>query len=208
MGQFNIDSFRANLVNGIARNNLFLVQGNFPSGGLGAVNFAASAAGALGGAALGAAVAAVGNALGGGSPSTQVSFLCQAAAVPAATIAVGNANYMGRVFKFPGDKSFADWTITVYNDGAYSLRKAFESWMNSINTGKTNIGPNAMNGYMTDWFVSPLTREGNVITTYKLVGCWPTNLSEIALNMQPDAAPSTFTATLAYQYYEMANVTT
>lgn len=208
MGQFNIDSFRANLVNGIARNNLFLVQGNFPSGGLGAVNFAASAAGALGGAALGAAVAAVGNALGGGSPSTQVSFLCQAAAVPAATIAVGNANYMGRVFKFPGDKSFVDWTITVYNDGAYSLRKAFESWMNSINTGKTNIGPNAMNGYMTDWFVSPLTREGNLITTYKLVGCWPTTLSEIALNMQPDASPSTFTATLAYQYYEMANVTT
>lgn len=208
MGQFNIDSFRANLVNGIARNNLFLVQGNFPSAGLGAVNFAASAAGALLGAGVGQAVAAVGNALGGGSPNAQVSFLCQAAEVPAATIAVGNANYMGRVFKFPADKSFADWNITVYNDGAYTLRKAFESWMNSINTGKTNIGPNAMNGYMTDWFVSPLTREGNVITTYKLVGCWPTTLSAIALNMQPDSAPSTFTATIAYQYYEMANVTT
>lgn len=208
MGQFNIDSFRANLVNGIARNNLFLVQGNFPSGGLGAVNLAASAAGALLGAAAGAAVAAVGNALGGGSPSAQVSFLCQAASVPAATIAIGNANYMGRVFKFPTDKSFADWNITVYNDGAYSLRKAFESWMNSINTGKTNVGPNAMNGYMTDWSVSPLTREGNVITTYRLVGCWPSALGEIALNMQPDTAPSTFQATLSYQYYEMANVTT
>lgn len=208
MGQFNIDSFRASLVNGIARNNLFLVQGNFPGNGTGAVNFAAAAAGSLLGAAAGAAVGAVGNLVGGSSPNAQVSFLCQAAEIPAATINIATANYMGRVYKYPADKSFAEWNITVYNDGAYTLRKAFESWMNIINSGKTNIGPNASTGYMTDWFVSPLTREGNVITTYKLVGCWPSTLAAISLNMNPDTNPSTFQATIAYQYYEMANITT
>jgi len=208
MSQFSIDAFRANLLNGIARNNLFLVQGNFPGNGTGAVNFAAAAAGSLLGAAAGAAIGAVGGLLGGNSPNAQVSFLCQSADVPQSTINKGAINYMGRQFQFPADRTYSDWNITVYNDGAYSLRKAFEQWMNQINTGRTNVGPNAMNAYMTDWYVSPLTREGNVITTYKLVGCWPTTIGAITLNMQPDTNPSTFQATISYQYHEMANVTT
>ena len=96
----------------------------------------------------------------------------------------------------------------MYNDGAYTLRKAFEQWQNTMNTNKTNIGPNAMNSFMTDWYVSPLTREGNVITTYKFVGCWPSALGEIALDMGQQSEPSNFTATMTYQYYEIANITT
>lgn len=208
MSQFSIDAFRANLINGVARNNLFLVQGNFPGAGLGAVNFAAGAAGAAMGAAASGAVNAVAGAVGGGSPNNQVSFLCKSASIPASTINIGTANYMGRQFKYPADRSFTDWAITVYNDGAYTLRKAFEQWSNSINTNKTNIGPNAMNQFMTDWYVSPLTREGNLITTYKFVGVWPTILGEIALDSGQAPEPSTFQATLAYQYYEIANITT
>jgi hypothetical protein len=208
MSQFSIDAFRANLLNGIARNNLFLVQGNFPGASLGAVNVAAAAAGSLLGAAAGAAVGAVGALAAGTNDNSRVSFLVQSADIPQSTIAKGAINYMGRQFQFPGDRSYADWPITVYNDGDYTLRKAFEKWMNLINSGKTNIGPNAMNAYMTDWFISPLTREGNAITTYKLVGCWPTIIGNIGMNMQPDANPSTFQATIAYQYHEIANITT
>lgn len=209
MSQFSIDAFRANLVNGVARNNLFLVQGNFPSSGLGAVNFAAGAAGSFLGAAVAGAINNVAAAIGAGSPNNQVAFLCKAAQVPASTIAMGEASYMGRKYKYPADRTFADWSITVYNDGAYTLRKAFEQWMNSINTNKTNIGPNAMNQIMTDWYVSPLTREGNAITTYKFVGCWPNNLDAIALDMGAGAnEPSSFAVTMSYQYYEIANITT
>jgi len=208
MSQFSIDGFRANLVNGVARNNLFLVQGNFPNAGLGAVNFAAAAAGALLGAAAAGAVNAVAGALGAGSPNNQVAFLAKSASIPNSVLNIGTANYMGRQFKYPADRTFNDWNITVYNDGAYTLRKAFESWQNTINTNKTNVGPNAMNTFMTDWYVSPLTREGNVITTYKFVGCWPSTLGEIALDMGQQSEPSNFQVTMTYQYYEIANVTT
>jgi hypothetical protein len=208
MSQFSIDAFRANLVNGIARNNLFLVQGNFPNAGLGAVNFAAGAAGAFFGQAVAGAINNVSAAIGAGSSNNQVSYLAKAASIPQAVQNIGLANYMGRQYKYPADRTFNEWNLTVYNDGAYTLRKAFEQWLNSINTYKTNIGPNAMNGVMTDWYVSPLTREGTIITTYKFVGCWPSTIGEIQLDMAPTTEPSSFQVTMSYQYYEIANITT
>jgi hypothetical protein len=65
-----------------------------------------------------------------------------------------------------------------------------------------------MNTFMTDWYVSPLTREGNIITTYKFVGCWPSTLGEIALDMAQASEPSNFQVTMTYQYYEIENLTT
>lgn len=208
MSQFSIDAFRAVLANGLARNNLFLVQGSFPGAGSALVQGIAGIAGQFLGGAVSGAINQVANAVGGGNPSATVGFLCKASKVPTAPIAVNNAFYMGRAFKYPGDKAFNDWSITCYNDGTYSLRKAFESWQNLINTNKTNIGPNSMNQYMMDWTVTPLTREGNPISRYKMVGCWPAQLSEVSLDMASSTEPSTFEVTIAYQYFEVQGITT
>jgi hypothetical protein len=208
MSQFSIDAFRANLINGLARNNLFLVQGNFPGGNTSAIQGAAAVAGALFGGAVGGAINAVAAAVGGGSPSAQVSFLCKASKIPQSTLATNQAFYMGRPFKYPGDRSFNPWGITCYNDGTYGLRKAFEAWMNLMNTNRTNVGPNAMNQFMTDWTITPLTREGNPIARYKMVGCWPSTIAETTLDMGAAADASTFDVTIEYQYFEIEGVTT
>ena len=208
MSQFSIDAFRANLINGLARNNLFLVQGNFPGNSTGAIQGAAAIAGALFGGSVAGAVNNIAAAVGGGNPSSQVSFLCKSSKIPNSTINVNQAFYMGRAFKYPGDKTFNDWSISCYNDGTYGLRKAFESWMNLMNTNRTNVGPNATTGYMTDWTVTPLTREGNPIARYKLVGCFPSTMNEITLDMAAQSEPSTFDVTIAYQYFEVEGVTT
>lgn len=209
MSQFSIDAFRANLINGLARNNLFLVQGNFPGSNTSSIQGAAAVAGSLFGGAVSSAINSAAAAIGGGgNPSAQVSFLCKATKLPTATQAINRAMYMGREFKYPGDKTFADWSITCYNDGTYSLRKAFEGWLNLINTNRTNVGANSLNQFMTDWTVSPLTREGNPITTYKMVGCWPSAFGDVTLDMNADTNPSTFDVTIAYQYYEINGVTT
>jgi hypothetical protein len=80
--------------------------------------------------------------------------------------------------------------------------------MNLINSNRTNVGPNTMNQFMTDWTVSPLTREGSPIVSYKLVGCWPSTMTEVALDMGAQTEPSTFDVTIAYQYFEINGVTT
>jgi hypothetical protein len=209
MSQFSIDAFRANLINGLARNNLFLVQGNFPGSNTSSIQGAAAIAGSLFGGAVSGAINSVAAAVGGGgNPSSQVSFLCKASKIPSSTININQAFYMGRPYKYPGDKTFADWSVTCDNDGGYGLRKAFEAWMNLINSNRTNVGPNTMNQFMTDWTVSPLTREGSPIVSYKLVGCWPSTMTEVALDMGAQTEPSTFDVTIAYQYFEINGVTT
>lgn len=205
--QFSLDAFRANLVNGGARDNLFLVTGNFPGGASTAINAVAGVAGAIFGGGAANVVNALGS-IGGGNPNAQVQFLCRAAQIPASEIGMIEYAYMGRSFKTAGDRKFTDWTIQVYNDGTYGLRKAFESWSNLMNTFEGNVGPNASNTYMTDWFVSPLTREGNPISTYKMVGCFPTNVASIELNMDAKTSPSQFSVTLSYQYFTVLGVTT
>ena len=208
MSQFSIDAFRANLINGLARNNLFLVQGNFPGNSTQSIQGAAAVAGALFGGAVGGAINAVAAAAGGGSPSAQVSFLCKASKIPSSTLNTNQAYYMGRPFKYPGDRTFADWSISCYNDGTYGLRKSFEAWMNLMNTNRTNVGANSMNQFMTDWTITPLTREGNPIARYKMVGCWPTTIAETTMDMGAQSEPSTFDVTIAYQYFEVEGVTT
>jgi hypothetical protein len=208
MSQFSIDAFRANLINGLARNNLFLVQGNFPGNTTASINGAAAVAGALFGGAVSGAINALAAAVGGQSPSAQVSFLCKASKIPSSTLNTNNAFYMGRAFKYPGDRTFADWSISCYNDGTYGLRKSFEAWMNLMNTNRSNVGANAMSNFMTDWTITPLTREGNPIARYKMVGCWPTTISETTMDMGAQSEPSTFDVTIAYQYFEVEGVTT
>lgn len=206
--QFSLDAFRANLINGGARNNLYLVTGSFPSGGTRAINAAAGVAGAIFGTAAAGAVSAVGGLVNNGNANSQITFLCKGAQIPAATLGDGTATFMGRTMKFAGDRSFADWSLKVYNDGSYNLRKAFESWSNLINSYASNIGPNNFNSYLMDWAVRPLTREGNPICTYKFVGCYPKEVGAVELGFESKTDISEFSVSLSYQYYELVGTTT
>lgn len=206
--QFSLDAFRANLVNGGARNNLYLVSGVFPGAGTGAINAAAGVAGAVFGGAVAGAITNVAAAVGLGSPGAQVSFLCSAAKVPAVKVGQVEVAYMGRKLKYGGDREFDDWTISCYNDGNYSLRKAFETWSNLINSYEGNVGPNNLNSYLTDWYVQPLTREGNPICTYKFVGCWPKELSAIDLSYESKTEISKFDVTMSLQYFTLEGIST
>jgi hypothetical protein len=206
--QFSIDAFRANLINGGARDNLYLVSGVFPGTATGVINAAASVAGAVFGGAVAGAITNVAAAIGLSNPGAQVSFLCRAANIPAATLGQVEVNYMGRKLKYGGDREFADWNIKCYNDGAYQLRKAFESWSNVINSYQGNVGPNNMNSYLCDWYVQPLTREGNPIATYKMVGVWPREIQGSEMNFDSKTNISEFGVSMSYQYHELQDVTT
>jgi hypothetical protein len=49
------------------------------------------------------------------------------------TLGVIEVPFRGRRIKVPGDRTFADWTVTVINDEDQAMRKAFSNWMNYIN---------------------------------------------------------------------------
>lgn len=209
MSQFSIDSFKANLINGGSRPNLYLVSGTFPGSSGGAfVNAAAAAAGALFGQAAAGLVTSGAAFAGIGSPSNQVGFLCRAASLPSSNITITQIPFRGREYKIPGDRVFDNWSIRIYNDASFGLRNAFERWQNLINSGQSNLGPNSAQAFEQEWRVSQLGRDGQILKTYKFVGCWPVRIGDIALSFDASSQIEEFDVELAYQYFISDGITT
>jgi hypothetical protein len=74
--------------------------------------------------------------------SAQAQFLCKAAQLPASTIENIPVQYRGRAVNFAGERTFAPWTVTVYNDTNFNVRNAMERWSNGIQNYQTTNGCN------------------------------------------------------------------
>jgi hypothetical protein len=129
------------------------------------------------------------------------SFMCKGASLPAATIAPIPVKFRGRELKLAGDRTFADWSITIMADGKHSVRSAFEIWMNGINAHDENTGLSNPNDYMSDMTIDQLNKQGEVVKSYIMRGCWPSELGAIDMSYESDGTISEFTVTITYQYW-------
>ena len=74
-----------------------------------------------------------------GAGDLKTPFMVQAAQIPAAELGVIEVPYFGRKVKIAGDRTFAEWTVTVINDEDFLIRNAMESWMAAINSHEGNV---------------------------------------------------------------------
>ena len=173
----NINDFKAKLAGGGARANQFKVTMPFP--GYSQV----------------------------GGEIEDLAFLCTTAQIPAMNVGLVNVPFRGRQIKIAGDRTFADWSITVLNDTNFKLRNAFERWQNGINNMSDNEGLSNPVDYQVDAFVDQLDRNGNTLKSYTLRGAFPTEVAAIDLNFGTNDEVETFGVTFQYQYFE-TNTTT
>jgi len=173
----NINDFKAKLAGGGARANQFKVVMPFPG------------------------YAQVGGEI------EEMAFLCKGTQLPGMTIPVLEVPFRGRKIKIAGDRTYADWTVTVLNDTNFKLRNAFERWSNGINNATDNEGLTNPADYQVDAFVDHLDRNGATIKSYTFRGLFPTEIAAIELTYDEAAAVEEFTVTMAYQYFE-SNTTT
>ena len=168
-----ISDFKSRLSGGGARPNLFEVELAFP------------------------------NAVGIDNDVLQKSrFLVKAAALPASTIAPIDVPFRGRILKIAGDRTFETWTITVLNDTDFSIRSAFEKWMNIINKMSDATGVVDPEAYQKDATVKQLDRDGSVLRSYKFWDIFPTNISTIDLSYETTDTLEEFTVELQVQWWE------
>lgn len=132
----------------------------------------------------------------------QMEFLCKAAQLPASTLGVIEVPYLGRKIKIPGDRVYAEWTVTIVNDETFDLRKYFEDWVQKINHEVTNIGTPAVEAIKEDGSVYQLNNQHNTIVEYKIVGAFPTEVSPVDLSMESNDTVSEFTVNFAFDYFE------
>ena len=130
-------------------------------------------------------------------------YLIKAASLPGSVVGEINVPYRGRKMKIAGDRTFANWTVTIYNDTDMFLRNAFESWMSLIGQNAANISTAspALDGYMVDLAVYQLDRQEQVTKSYKFIDAWPVNIQDIPLDFDTNDAIEEFTVEFAYQYW-------
>jgi hypothetical protein len=171
MSFFNISNFRAALEAG-AKPNLFEVNLSLPAG-----------------------VLDTGNAV-----TNNFKLLCKSAAIPALTVGVIEVPFRGRRIKLPGDRTYSDWTITVVNDNAQTMRKAFDRWMQYINEpdATLDIRNTQEIDYKVTIDIKHLKINSKISRQYQLIDAFPTDVSAIDLSYDTTDAIQEFTVTFLY----------
>ena len=132
-------------------------------------------------------------------------FFIRATSIPGATIGAVTVPFFGREVKFAGNRTFADWTVTVINDENFSVRERLESWMNKINGHTSNLRVGETTGYFGTAIVTQmgkgLSQSNASLRNYTFQKLFPVDLSEITLDWGDNDSIEEFTCTFAYDYW-------
>jgi hypothetical protein len=140
------------------------------------------------------------------------NLLCKSAALPASNLGVIEVPFRGRTVKIAGDRTFDTWTATFIGDRDFKIRGVMERWMRAMNAHEANtaelIKPQTSDGYTADIIVHQLERDlttadpgGAILRTYKLIQCFPTNVSQIDLAYDSNDQIEDFTVEFQLQYW-------
>ena len=128
-------------------------------------------------------------------------FLVKSAAMPASTVTPLPVAFRGRTLNVAGDRTFETWTITIINDTDFSIRSAFENWMNTINKVSDNTGVTDPALYQADAFVYQLDRDGSTLRAYHFYDLFPTNMASIPLSYDTESIQE-FTVEMQVLWWE------
>ena len=146
-----------------------------------------------------------GVAAGDASAIEKLTMTCVGSSIPPMILGTVSVPYYGREVKVAGDRVFPEWNLTVINDEDYLVRRSLERWSHGINTVRKNttiapFGSNP-NTYKTDAFVYKQGKDGSLLRTYQLVGCWPSLVTPIDLNWGDRDRIVEYQVTLQYDYW-------
>ena len=149
----------------------------------------------------------------------KMPFMAQAAQIPASTIGTIEVPYFGRKIKIAGDRTFAEWTVTIINDEDFLIRNAMESWVEKMAKLSDNIGNVNPNAYMVTADVYQLGRgsapgtagnsaidngnENSVLKGYKFIDIFPTAVSPIDLSYDSSDAIEEYTVEFQVNSFEV-----
>jgi hypothetical protein len=137
-------------------------------------------------------------------------FFCKSAQLPGSTVWSVTVPYFGRELKFAGNRTFADWTVTIINDENFLVRNFFERWMNAINSHANNVRDfqyASPQNYVCDATVTQFSKDNIGRQQYNFVGMFPTDLSAIDLDWGSNDTIEEFTVNFTYQYWTRKTTT-
>ncbi len=145
--------------------------------------------------------------IGQNNEMNKFTFMCRATQIPGDAIGFVQVPYFGRTIKVAGNRTFPEWTVTIINDEDFTVRNNMEHWMNGLNTHDTNVRiPAAYSNpqYTTDALVKQYGKRGpdfSTIKQYRMIGCFPIDISSIDLNWATNDVLEEFSVTFALQWW-------
>jgi hypothetical protein len=135
-----------------------------------------------------------------------VSLLCKAGSLPGSTMGVIEVPMGGgRRYKLSGDRTYAEWTVTILNDSAGNARKVMEDYQKlfvKTDMEELTLG-DRVGTTRTTVTVEQLTEDATTIgRKYKLINCFPTDISAMDLSYDTTDTLQEFTVTWVYDYFE------
>ena len=136
-------------------------------------------------------------------------FLCKATTLPGDTIDVATVTYMGRQINIPSNRAAVQWTTTVYNDEGMEIRNNIESWMEQLNSHKSNLRAAAMtkiNSYTGTLKVRTFGKASSTryTKTYEFIDAWPSAIGEITVDWETNDI-QTYDITWEFSYWRSAD---
>lgn len=150
--------------------------------------------------------------ISGTSPAGNIAIEthCMASTLPDSTLGVIPLPFRGRIYKFPGDRDYQPWNITILDDvGENDVYASLHAWSEIFNNHETNLAATRkhITQYSTDLTVSLLDHNsGTELRTFTLHHAWPISVGAVELNMATANAPITFPVQLAYSYFTVTAV--
>jgi hypothetical protein len=143
---------------------------------------------------------------GTGSPSGLFREThCTAATLPESIVGIIPIPFRGRVYKFPGDRTYNEWNVTMLDDILTSATwQFFHDWSNQFNNHDTNV---SVSREQKDQFCKDLTvqlldhQTDNVIRTMQLLNAWPVQVGPVTLDMNAANQLGSFQVQIAYSHF-------
>jgi hypothetical protein len=136
----------------------------------------------------------------------KVPFLVKTAGLPESTLGQFTVPYFGRQVKYAGDRTFADWTVTVINDEDFAIRNAMEAWSNAINSHDSNTRALPQD-YKSTGQISQFGKDGSVLRTYIFEGIHPVSIDQIAMDWSSTDQIEEFGVTFQYDLWRVEGST-
>ena len=141
------------------------------------------------------------NVFGLGADQDLIPYLVKSTQIPSSSLNEIVIDYQVMPIKIPGRREFGDWTVSFNIDNNGEILKKFYDWQRFI------VDP--MSGRHTSWTKTVRDQEiylldysGNAVKSYKLIGAWPKNISEVSLDYGGEEVAG-LEVTFTYQFYEM-----
>jgi hypothetical protein len=136
---------------------------------------------------------------------------CVAATLPESIVGIIPIPFRGRMYKFPGDRSYNEWTVTVLDDtGTNKTWLMFHDWSQQFNNHETNVALEAkqVNSFCRDLTVQHLDHAdaagGSALKSITLLNAWPVQVGPIQLDMGAANQLVQFQVQIAYTHFQYA----